>query len=75
MLFRSGDVHRELLSDEDYGKLQELENSRRNLANPFYADGTTKAGLDLEIAREMQQYNEKLRTKLKIGRASCRERV
>lgn len=60
----SGDVHRELLSDEDYGKLQELENSRRNLANPFYADGTTKAGLDLEIAREMQQYNEKLRTKL-----------
>lgn len=61
---KNGDVHRELLSDEDYGKLQELENSRRNLANPFYADGTTKAGLDLEIAREMQQYNEKLRTKL-----------
>lgn len=60
----NGDIHRELLSDEDYGKLQELENSRRNLANPFYADGTTKAGLDLEIAREMQQYNEKLRTKL-----------
>lgn len=60
----SGDVHRELLSDEDYGKLQELENSRRNLANPFYVDGTIKAGLDLEIAREMQQYNEKLRTKL-----------
>lgn len=61
---KNGDVHRELLSDEDYGKLQELENSRRNLANPFYADGTTKAGLDLEIAREMQQRNEKLRTKL-----------
>lgn len=61
---KNGDIHRELLSDEDYGKLQELENSRRNLANPFYADGTTKAGLDLEIAREMQQYNEKLRTKL-----------
>jgi hypothetical protein len=61
---KNGDVHRELLSDEDYGKLQELENSRRNLANPFYADGTTKAGLDLEIAREMQQYNEKLRAKL-----------
>jgi hypothetical protein len=60
----NGDIHRELLSDEDYGKLQELENSRRNLANPFYADGTTKAGLDLEIAREMQQYNEKLRAKL-----------
>lgn len=60
----NGDIHRELLSNEDYGKLQELENSRRNLANPFYADGTTKAGLDLEIAREMQQYNEKLRTKL-----------
>lgn len=60
----NGDIHRELLSDEDYGKLQVLENSRRNLANPFYADGTTKAGLDLEIAREMQQYNEKLRTKL-----------
>lgn len=60
----NGDIHRELLSDEDYGKLQELENSRRNLANPFYANGTTKAGLDLEIAREMQQYNEKLRTKL-----------
>lgn len=60
----NGNIHRELLSDEDYGKLQELENSRRNLANPFYADGTTKAGLDLEIAREMQQYNEKLRTKL-----------
>lgn len=61
---KNGDIHRELLSDEDYGKLQELENSRRNLANPFYADGTTKAGLDLEIAREMQQYNEKLRAKL-----------
>lgn len=61
---KNGDIHRELLSNEDYGKLQELENSRRNLANPFYADGTTKAGLDLEIAREMQQYNEKLRTKL-----------
>jgi hypothetical protein len=60
----NGDIHRELLSNEDYGKLQELENSRRNLANPFYADGTTKAGLDLEIAREMQQYNEKLRAKL-----------
>lgn len=60
----NGNAHRELLSDEDYGKLQELENSRRNLANPFYADGTTKASLDLEIAREMQQYNEKLRTKL-----------
>lgn len=61
---KNGDIHRELLSNEDYGKLQELENSRRNLANPFYADGTTKAGLDLEIAREMQQYNEKLRAKL-----------
>lgn len=61
---KNGDIHRELLSDEDYGKLQELENSRRNLANPFYADGTTKASLDLEIAREMQQYNEKLRSKL-----------
>lgn len=60
----NGDIHRELLSNEDYGKLQELENSRRNLANPFYVDGTTKAGLDLEIAREMQQYNEKLRAKL-----------
>lgn len=61
---KNDDIHRELLSNEDYGKLQELENSRRNLANPFYADGTTKAGLDLEIAREMQQYNEKLRAKL-----------
>lgn len=60
----NGDIHRELLSNEDYGKLQELENSRRNLANPFYADGTIKVGLDLEIAREMQQYNEKLRAKL-----------
>jgi len=61
---KDGNPHRELLSDEDYGKLQELENGRRNLANPFYADGTTKAGLDLEIAKEMQQYNKKLRAKL-----------
>lgn len=60
----NGNIHRENLSDEDWIKLQGLENQRRNMANPFYPDGTTKVGLDLEVAKEMQQYNEKLRKNL-----------
>lgn len=60
----SGDYHREDLSDEDYLKLQELEARRRNLANPFYTDGTVKVGLDKKIADEIREYNKKLRDKL-----------
>lgn len=60
----SGDYHREDLSDEDYLKLQELETRRRNLANPFYTDGTVKVGLDKKIADEIRAYNKKLRDKL-----------
>lgn len=61
---KNGDYHREDLSDEDYLKLQELETRRRNLANPYYPDGSVKVGLDKEIAIEMREYNEKLREKL-----------
>lgn len=61
---KNGDYHREDLSDEDYLKLQELETRRRNLANPYYSDGSVKVGLDKEIAIEMREYNEKLREKL-----------
>lgn len=61
---KNGDYHREDLSDEDYLKLQELETRRRNLANPYYPDGSVKVGLDKEIAIEMGEYNEKLREKL-----------
>ena len=60
----NGDAHREDLSEEDYNKLQELETRRRNLANPYYPDGTTKVDLDMKIAREMLAYNKKLREKL-----------
>lgn len=61
---KNGDYHREDLSDEDYLKLQELETRRRNLANPYYPDGSVKVGLDKETAIEMREYNEKLREKL-----------
>lgn len=61
---KNGDYHREDLSDKDYLKLQELETRRRNLANPYYPDGSVKVGLDKEIAIEMREYNEKLREKL-----------
>lgn len=61
---KNGDYHREDLSDEDYLKLQELETRRRNLANPYYPDGSVKVGLDKEIAIEMREYDEKLREKL-----------
>lgn len=61
---KNGDYHREDLSDENYLKLQELETRRRNLANPYYPDGSVKVGLDKEIAIEMREYNEKLREKL-----------
>lgn len=61
---KNGDYHKEDLSDEDYLKLQELETRRRNLANPYYPDGSVKVGLDKEIAIEMREYNEKLREKL-----------
>lgn len=61
---KNGDYHREDLSDEDYLKLQELETRRRNLANPYYPDGSVKVGSDKETAIEMREYNEKLREKL-----------
>lgn len=60
----NGDAHRENLTVEEYNKLQELETKRRNLANPYYPDGTTKVDLDMKIAREMLAYNKKLREKL-----------
>lgn len=59
-----GNYHRENLSDEEYLKLEELETRRKNLANPYYSDGTAKVGLDKEVAMEMKAYNEKLREKL-----------
>lgn len=61
---KNGDYHREALSDEDWGKLQELETRLRNLANPYYPDGTAKVGLDKKIAKELRDYNKKLRDKL-----------
>ena len=42
---KNGDYHREDLSDEDYLKLQELETRRRNLANPYYPDGSVKTSV------------------------------
>ena len=59
-----GNFHRELLSDEDYVKLENLENQRRNLANNFYPDGTEKLGLDKQVAEEFQEYNKRLRDRL-----------
>lgn len=60
-----GKVHRENLSDEDYIKLVSLENTKRNLSNKFNLDGTIKTGLDYKIAKEMADYNKKLRDKVK----------
>lgn len=60
----NGNFHRELLSDEEYAKLEALENQRRNLANNFYLDGTEKLGLDKQVAEEFQEYNKRLRDRL-----------
>ena len=60
----NGNFHRELLSDEEYAKLEALENQRRNLANNFYPDGTEKLGLDKQVAEEFQEYNKRLRDRL-----------
>ena len=60
-----GNSHRENLSDEDYIKLVSLESAKRNLSNKFNLDGTIKTGRDLEIAKEFEEYNKKLRENIK----------
>ncbi|MBO5425057.1 MAG: hypothetical protein J6A25_06055 [Lachnospiraceae bacterium] len=61
----NGKYHREDLSDEDYDRLTSLEAAKRNLSNPFNADGTPKVGTEKEIAAEFAAYNKKLRESLK----------
>lgn len=61
----NGKYHREDLSDEDYDRLTSLEAAKRNLSNPFNADGTPKVGTEKEIAAEFAAYNKKLRDSLK----------
>lgn len=56
-----GRAHREKLSDDKYDVLIRLEAARKNLSNPFNMDGSVKTGKDLEIAKEFQEYNKKLR--------------
>ena len=58
---KDGFVHKEKLSEEQLDKYNRLVAAKRNLANPFNMDGTPKTGKDLEIAKEFQEYNKKLR--------------
>ena len=53
-----------LLSDSDYRRLQILQKQRANLANDYYEDGTPKSGIDAEIAKSIQRYNEKINSGL-----------
>lgn len=60
-----GNFHKEKLSDAEYAKYEALQTKRRNLANPFYEDGTEKLGIDKQVAQEFQEYNKRLSEKLK----------
>lgn len=61
----NGQSHREELSQEDYDRLISLETAKRNLSNPYNADGSPKVGEEKRIAEEFAAYNKKLQDKLK----------
>lgn len=61
---KEGNPHKELLSDEDWDRLQRAEKAKQNLANPFNNDGTLKDGVAKQIAEEITTLNKKLQTNL-----------
>lgn len=59
-----GNVNVERIPDEDWAKLQSLYQQKRRLANHYNEDGVMKSGIELEIANEISDINEKMNKNL-----------
>lgn len=59
-----GYIEFDKLSEEQFEQLEQLEADRKGLSNLYYADGTKKAGTDLQIAEELKEAYDKLKGKL-----------
>lgn len=61
----NGVVYENLLSDSEYEQLIQLRKQKRLLANSYNVDGSIKTGVDAQIAKELQAFNEKVRPNVK----------
>lgn len=52
-------VDLETISEEDWNNLERLKINRKNLSNEYDDTGTKKSGIDLTIALELKEFNEK----------------
>lgn len=55
-----GTIRIEDMPDDEWRRLQSLYQEKRRLANRYNNDGTKKSGIDLEIAEELKDINDKL---------------
>lgn len=59
-----GTIRIEDIPDDEWNRLQSLYQEKRRLANRYNNDGTKKSGIDLEIAEELKEINDKLQKNL-----------
>lgn len=55
-----GTIRIEDMPDDEWRRLQSLYQEKRRLANRYNNDGTKKSGIDLDIAEELKEINDKL---------------
>lgn len=60
-----GTLHTERLTARQVERYEQLKRNKRNLANIYDENGELKSGIDLEIAKNIQEYNESLRNQFK----------
>lgn len=56
----NGKIDLATLGQSDWEKLEALYRQKRELASDFNADGTEKVGVDLDIARELQELQQEI---------------